>query len=83
MLIEHFLTVTTARCVADLIGVKRNPKAFYFLTLREIILHELGRESDKILGSTIDLDESYLGGARKGQQAIPYCPSFSIRKAKK
>jgi transposase len=59
-LIEHFVSGTTARCAADLIGVNRNIAAYYFQRLREIILYELERESHEVFGGEIEVDESYF-----------------------
>jgi len=62
-LIEHFVAGTTARCAADLVRVNTKTAAFYFHRLREIIAVE--EASERMGGS--EVDESYLGGKRKGQ----------------
>lgn len=82
-LIEHFVAGTTARCVADLIGVNRNTSAYYFQRLREIILYELERESHEVFGGEIEVDESYFGGTRKGKRgrgAAGKVPVFGLLK---
>ena len=67
-LIEHFVAGTTARCAADLIGVNRNTAAYYFKRLREIITDELEQVSHEVFAGEIEVDESYFGGARKGNR---------------
>ena len=67
-LIEHFVAGTTARCAADLIGVNRNKAAYYFKRLREIITYELEQVSQEVFEGEIEVDESYFGGARKGNR---------------
>ena len=65
-LIEHFVAGTTARCAADLVGVNRNTSVYYFQRLRDIIAHHLEQAAHEVLEGEIEVDESYLGGARKG-----------------
>ena len=82
-LIEHFVAGTTARCAADLIGVNRNTSAYYFQRLREIILDELEQESCETFDGEIEVDESYFGGARKGNRgrgAAGKVPVFGLLK---
>ena len=82
-LIEHFVAGTTARCAADLIGVNRNTAAYYFQRLREIIVDELEQESHETFDGEIEVDESYFGGARKGNRgrgAAGKVPVFGLLK---
>ena len=82
-LIEHFVAGTTARCAADLIGVNRNTAAYYFQRLREIIVDELEQESYETFDGEIEVDESYFGGARKGNRgrgATGKVPVFGLLK---
>ena len=82
-LIEHFVAGTTARCAADLIGVNRNTAAYYFQRLREIIVDELEQESYETFDGEIEVDESYFGGARKGNRgrgAAGKVPVFGLLK---
>jgi transposase len=67
-LIEHFVTGTTARCAAELIGVNRKTAGYYFHRLREIIAYQLDRESQDVFGGEIEVDESYFGERRKGKR---------------
>ena len=63
-LIEHFVSGTTARCAAELVGVNRNTAAYYYMRLREIIAQQTEQEAFAILGGEIEVDESYFGGTR-------------------
>ena len=67
-LIEHFVSGTTARCAADLVGVNRKSAAYYYMRLREIIAHHQEQESLSIFEGEIEVDESYFGGTRKGKR---------------
>ena len=42
--------------------------AYYFQRLREIISLQLEKESQEVFGGEIEVDESYFGGARKGNR---------------
>ena len=82
-LIEHFVAGSTARTAASLIGVNRKTAAFYFLRLREIIMHELEREADEVFAGEIEVDESYFGGKQKGKRgrgAAGKIPVFGLLK---
>ena len=82
-LIEHFVAGTTARTAASLCGVNRKTGAFYFLRLREIIAVELEGESEAMFRGEIEVDESYLGGKRKGKRgrgAAGKIPVFGLLK---
>ena len=65
-LIEHFMAGTTARCVADLVGVNRKTAAYYYQRLRQILAYKCEQESQEVFDGEIELDESYFGGGRKG-----------------
>ena len=82
-LIEHFVSGTTARCAADLIGVNRNTSAYYFHRLRLIIA--VATEDQELLSGEVEVDESYFGGRRKGKRgrgAAGKIPVFGILKRK-
>jgi transposase-like protein len=65
-LIEHFVSGSTARTAASLVGVNKSTAAFYFHRLREII--SLESEDASPLFGEIEVDESYFGGHRKGKR---------------
>lgn len=49
----------------EIVGVKRNTAAFYFMRLRRLIASHL--PSYRLFGE-IEADESYFGGVRKGKR---------------
>ena len=80
-LLEHFVSGSTARTAAALVGVHRNTAAYYFHRLRQLIYQAIEVESP--LFGEIEVDESYFGGRRKGQRgrgAAGKVPVFGILK---
>jgi transposase len=80
-LIEHFVSGSTARTAASLVGVNKSTAAFYFHRLREIIAQE--SEDAAPLHGEIEVDESYFGGSRKGKRgrgAAGKVPVFGLLK---
>ena len=82
-LIEHFVSGSTARCAAELIGVNKSTAAYYFQRLREILAYQCEQESHEVFDGEIELDESYFGGKRKGKRgrgAAGKVPVFGLLK---
>jgi len=82
-LLEHFVSGSTARCAASVIGVNFKTACYYFQRLREIIAHQLEEESGEVFGGEIEVDESYFGGTRKGKRgrgAAGKVPVFGLLK---
>jgi len=80
-LIEHFVSGSTARTAAALIGVNRHTATYYFQRLRQLICQVTEDESP--LYGEIEVDESYFGGKRKGKRgrgAAGKVPVFGILK---
>ena len=80
-LIELFISGSTARTAAALVGVHRNTAAFYFHRLRQLISHAV--EDETPFFGEIEVDESYFGGRRKGKRgrgAAGKVPVFGILK---
>ncbi len=80
-LMEHFVSGSTARTAAALVGVHRNTAAYYFHRLRQLISWSIEDESP--LFGEIEVDESYFGGRRKGKRgrgAAGKVPVFGILK---
>jgi transposase len=78
---EHFVSGSTARCAAELVGVNRKTAAYYFHRLREIIYRAI--EDETPFAGEIEVDESYFGGHRKGKRgrgAAGKVPVFGILK---
>lgn len=66
-LIKYFIAGSTARTAADLVGIHRNTAVRFFHKLREKIAVKQQSRSESFHGS-IELDESYFGGVRKGKR---------------
>jgi len=82
-LIEHFVSSSTARCAAQLVGVNKNTATYYYQRLRELIAHQLEQEALPVFDGEIEVDESYFGGSRKGQRgrgASGKVPVFGLLK---
>jgi len=80
---EYFVSETTTRCAASLVGVNFKTSAYYFHRLREIIAYHLEQEADTVLSGEIEVDESYFGGRRKGRRgrgAAGKIPVFGLLK---
>ena len=80
-LIEPFVSGSTARTAASLVGVNKSTAAFYFHRLREIIALE-SDDASPLFGE-IEVDESYFGGHRKGKRgrgAAGKIPVFGLLK---
>jgi len=67
-LIEDFVSGSTARCAAEIVGVNRKTAAYYFHRLRIMISNYLEKEASGFLSGEIEVDESYFGGRRKGKR---------------
>ncbi len=77
------LEVRTAKYASTLIGVNAKTAITYFHRLREIITLEQSRNANNFLDGEIEVDESYFGVARKGNQgqgAVAKIPVFSLLK---
>ena len=66
-LMKYFISGSTARTAADLIGIHRNTAVRFFHKLREKIAIKQQSRSEQFCGK-IELDESYFGGTRKGKR---------------
>ncbi len=67
-LIEHFVSGSTARTAALLVGINKSISAYFYHRLREIIAYELEQESHEVFDGEIEVDESYLGGGCQGKR---------------
>jgi len=80
-LIELFVAGTTARTAASLSGVNAKTAIYYFRRLREVIY--LHSDTVEQLDGEVEVDESYFGGARKGNRgrgAAGKVPVFGLLK---
>jgi transposase len=65
-LIELFVAGATARTAASLVGVNKSTSSYYFHRLRELIYRN--DDDAGLLAGEIEIDESYFGGKRKGNE---------------
>ena len=82
-LIEHFVSGSTARTAAALVGVNKSTAAYFYHRLREIIVFEIEQESHEFFDGEIEVDESYSNGVRKGKRgrgAAGKIPVFGLLK---
>ena len=67
-LLQFFVLEVTARSAADLLGIHPNSAALFYRKIREVISYYLSLEADTVFDGTVELDESYFGGHRKGKR---------------
>lgn len=67
-LIKYFFGGVTARAAAEIAGVNRNTAILFYHKLREVIFEALDAETPELMAGGIKVDESYLGGHRKGNR---------------
>jgi len=82
-LIRYFISGSTARTAAELVGVNKTTAAYYFQRLREIIAFNLYQDEAEYFSGEIEVDESYFGGHRKGKRgrgAAGKVPVFGLLK---
>jgi transposase len=82
-LLELFVGGVPARTAADLVGINRHSATLFYQKIRQMICVELQNESP--FDGELELDESYFGGARKGNRgrgAAGKIPVFGILKRK-
>jgi transposase len=80
-LLEMFIGGVTARTAAELVGINRHSATLYYQKIREMIVVEL--EDETPFAGEIEVDESYFGGARKGNRgrgAAGKIPVFGLLK---
>jgi transposase len=67
-LLLFFVAEVTARTAGDLLGINRNTAALYYHKIRQQIALHLEARAQDMFGGTVELDESYFGGVRKGKR---------------
>ena len=67
-LLEFFVAEVTARTAADLLGIQANSAALFYKKVRQVIMLHLDQDAVEIFKGSIELDESYFGGVRKGKR---------------
>ena len=67
-LLQFFVLEVTARSAADLLGIHPNSAVLFYRKVRVVISHHLSLEADMVFDGSVELDESYFGGHRKGKR---------------
>ena len=68
-LLEFFVLQVTARSAADLLDIQPNSLILSYRKIRMVISHYLALAADEVFEGSVELDESYFGGRRKGQRS--------------
>jgi len=63
-----FVLEVTARSAADILGIHPNSAALFYRKIRMVISHHLALVADEVFEGSVELDESYFGGRRKGKR---------------
>ena len=67
-LLEFFVLQVTARSAADILGIQPNSAILFYRTIRMVVSHHLVLAADEVFEGSVELDESYFGGRRKGRR---------------
>ena len=63
-----FVLEVTARSAADILGIHPNSAVLFYRKICTVISHHLALAADEVFEGSIELDESYCGGRRKGRR---------------
>ena len=66
-LLRFFVLEVTARPAANILGIHPNSAALFYRKIRTVINYHLALAADEVFEGSIELDESYFGGRRKGR----------------
>ena len=66
-LLEFFVLEVTARSAANLLEINPNSAALFYRKIRQVIAYHLELQADEVFDGSVELDESYFGGQRKGK----------------
>lgn len=67
-LLQFFVLEVTARAAADVLGIQPNSAMLFYRKIRQVIAYHLELQADEIFEGSVELDESYFGGQRKGKR---------------
>ena len=67
-LLEFFVLQVTARSAADILGIHPNSAVLFYRKIRMVISHHLALAADEVFEGSVELDESYFDGHRKGRR---------------
>ena len=67
-LLRFFVLEITARSAADILGIHPNSAVLFYRKIRMVISHYPALAADEVFEGSVELDESYFGGRRKGKR---------------
>ena len=68
--LRFFVLEVTARSAADIfLGIQPNSAILFYRKIRTVINYHLALAADEVFEGSVELDESYFGGRRKGQRS--------------
>ena len=67
-LLEFFVLQVTARSAADILGIQPNSAILFYRKIRMVISYHLALATDEVFEGSVELDESYFVGRRKGRR---------------
>ena len=67
-LLRFFVLQVTARSAADILDIQPNSAILFYRKIRMVISHHLALAADEVFEGSVELDESYFGGRRKGRR---------------
>ena len=65
---SFFVLEVTARSAVDILDMQPNSAILFYRKIRMVISHYLALAAAEVFEGSIELDESYLGGRRKGRR---------------
>ena len=66
-LLEYYVLEVTARAAANMLQIHPNCAALFYTKVRILIAQQLALDALQMFDGSIELDESYFGGVRKGK----------------
>lgn len=67
-LLEFFVLEVTARAAANLPEINPNSAVLFYRKIRRVIAYHLELQADEVFDGSVEPDESYFGGQRKGKR---------------
>ncbi|HGO7048719.1 TPA: IS1595 family transposase, partial [Neisseria meningitidis] len=67
-LLHFFVLEVTARSATDILGIHPNSAVLFYRKIRTVINYHLALAADEVFEGSVELDESYFGGQRKGRR---------------
>ena len=67
-LLEFFVLQVTARSAADILDIQPNSAILFYRKIRMVISYHLDLATDEVFEGSVELDESYFVGRRKGRR---------------